>query len=239
MDLLFPPKCPLCEEPLPLRERGKKKMRQRREGMEGEREGFCKECESKVEYAGMVYDAKADSTSHGPKHSFEAAYAVFKYASIAKAVYHLKYQGKVEYGRTLGKIMWQKASSVLKEWEPDCILPVPLHENRKKKRGFNQSKVLSEALSEGLGIPIFPEMVLRCRDTKPMRNLNARERQNNLKKAFKIGQNDVKLKTILIVDDIYTTGATTDEISRLLLEAGASKTYVLTLGSDTEDVSAW
>lgn len=93
-------------------------------------------------------------------------------------------------------------------------------------------------ISKRLGVPVLSEAVIRVADTKPMKTLNALQRQNNLKKAFKIGQNDVKLKTILIVDDIYTTGATTEEISRVLLQAGAAKTYVLTLGSDSIDAFA-
>ena len=197
--LLYPPKCPICEEPLA-------------------KEGLCRECAAKVKRAGFVGE--------------KGAYAVYRYDTIASAIYHLKYQGKIFYGRILGRLMWEETKEILQEWQPDCIVPVPLHANRLRKRGFNQSLVLCEEISKRLRIPIFPEMVIRCVDTKPMKDLNAFQRQNNLKKAFKIGQNDVKLKAILIVDDIYTTGATTDEISRLLLQAGASKTYVLTLGSD-------
>ncbi|MBQ7359834.1 MAG: ComF family protein [Lachnospiraceae bacterium] len=214
LDLLYPPKCPICEEPS---------------------KGFCPKCALEAKYAGLLY--QKDGKGQGSR-SYEAVYAVFRYDFVASGVYHLKYEGKRDYGRTLGQLMWQEAEEILRSWKIDCIVPVPLHAKRQKKRGFNQSQILAEAISKGLGIPVFPEMVLRCRNTKPMKDLNALQRQNNLKKAFKMGQNDVKLKTILIVDDIYTTGATTDEISRLLLEAGAAKVYVLTLGSDAEDGSA-
>lgn len=183
--------------------------------------GLCAKCNGRAKRVGYV--------------NSERVYAVYRYDFVASAIYHLKYRGKFAYGRVLGHLMWEEAKDVLKEWSLDCILPVPLHTKRLKKRGFNQALVLCEEISKGLGIPILPEMVIRCVDTKPMKDLNVRERQNNLKKAFKIGQNDVKLKTILIVDDVYTTGATTDAISELLLQAGADKTYVLTLGSDNTD----
>lgn len=221
LDLLYPPKCPICEEALAF----------------GKEQDFCDSCAAKLEYAGIIYDSRMDSGEEGFGHSFEAAYAVFKYHSVAGAIYHLKYQEKVAYGKLLGRAMWKDAAETLKAWEIDCVLPVPLHANRKKKRGFNQSQVLAAEVGRGLGKPMFPEMVLRCIDTKPMKDLNALQRQNNLKKAFKLGQNDVKLKTILIVDDIYTTGTTTDEISSLLLEAGAKKVYVLTLSSDAEETA--
>lgn len=186
--------------------------------------GLCEACASKKQRAGFL--------------GSDRVYAAFKYEFIAGAIYHLKYQGKTAYGETLGEMLWEEAKNVLLRWRPDAILPVPLHVKKLRKRGFNQSEFLCKTISKELGVPILPEMVIRCVDTKPMKNLNAVQRQNNLKKAFKIGQNDVKLKTILIVDDIYTTGATTDEISQLLLKAGAGKTYVLTLGSDSADAIA-
>ena len=71
--------------------------------------------------------------------------------------------------------------------------------------------------------------MIRVRKTAPMKLLNPVERQNNLKKAFLIRGNDVKLKTVIIVDDIYTTGATIDEAARTLLEAGVEKIYFVTL----------
>lgn len=214
LDLFYPPKCPICEEPS---------------------KGFCKRCALEAKYAGLLYQKERMNQEN---QSYEAVYAVFRYDFVASGVYHLKYEGKRDYGRTLGRLMWQDAEELLRSWEIDCIVPVPLHAKRQKKRGFNQSQILAEEISKGLGSPVFPEMVLRCKNTKPMKDLNALQRQNNLKKAFKLGKNDVKLKTILIVDDIYTTGATTDEISRLLLRAGAAKVYVLTLGSDAENGSA-
>ncbi len=72
-------------------------------------------------------------------------------------------------------------------------------------------------------------MVRRCKNTSPLKLQNPLERQNNLKKAFIIAQNDVKLKTIIIVDDIYTTGSTIDEVAAILKQAGVEKIYYITL----------
>jgi len=187
-------------------------------------EGFCARCNARKQRAGYL--------------GSDRIFAAFKYDFIAGAVYHLKYKGKEAYGRSLGKALWEESESVVRRWNPDIILPVPLHPKRMRRRGYNQSECLCMEISKRLGVPVLPEAVIRVADTKPMKTLNALQRQNNLKKAFKIGQNDVKLKTILIVDDIYTTGATTEEISRVLLQAGAAKTYVLTLGSDSIDAFA-
>jgi len=91
--------------------------------------------------------------------------------------------------------------------------------------------VLASALGEQAGIPVYTNLLERCRDTAPQKELNALERQNNLKKAFKIYKNDVKLSTIIIVDDIYTTGTTVDEAASVLLAGSVKKVYVLTLAS--------
>lgn len=98
------------------------------------------------------------------------------------------------------------------------------------ERGYNQAACLARALGRSLELPVDEKLVKRVRNTAPMKHLNPTERQNNLKKAFIIGRNDVKLyDRIILVDDIYTTGTTLDEIAALLKEHGVSKVYCVTL----------
>ena len=113
---------------------------------------------------------------------------------------------------------------------PDVIVPVPLYGGKLRKRGYNQAACLARALGRSLELPVDEKLVKRVRNTAPMKHLNPTERQNNLKKAFIIGRNDVKLyDRIILVDDIYTTGTTLDEIAALLKEHGVSKVYCVTL----------
>ena len=113
---------------------------------------------------------------------------------------------------------------------PDVIVPVPLYRGKLRKRGYNQAACLARALGRSLELPVDEKLVKRVRNTAPMKHLNPTERQNNLKKAFIIGRNDVKLyDRIILVDDIYTTGTTLDEIAALLKEHGVSKVYCVTL----------
>lgn len=113
---------------------------------------------------------------------------------------------------------------------PDVIVPVPLHPRKRKNRGYNQAACLARALGRKLDLPVDEDFVKRVKNTVPMKRLNPAERQNNLKKAFIIGRNDVKLyDRIILVDDIYTTGTTLDEIAALLKEHGVSKVYCVTL----------
>ena len=84
-------------------------------------------------------------------------------------------------------------------------------------------------MAKRLGVPLVCDAVIRCRDTKPMKQLNDVERKNNLRNAFQIRKNIVKYKQILLVDDIYTTGSTADEVSRILREDGVEKIYFLSI----------
>ena len=96
-------------------------------------------------------------------------------------------------------------------------------------RGYNQAQVLAEALGKHLNIPVETDLVRRIRNTKALKALNSKERLNNLKNAFILSQNGVKLKTIIIVDDIYTTGSTIDAMSEVLLAAGVRDVYFIAL----------
>ena len=108
-------------------------------------------------------------------------------------------------------------------------MPVPLHKSRMRKRGYNQARVLAGELSALTGIPVYADWIGRVEKTVPMKDLPAAERQNNLKRAFKILRNDVKLNTIIIIDDIYTTGSTIDAMSRELRNVGVRRIYFITL----------
>ena len=114
-------------------------------------------------------------------------------------------------------------------WKPDALVPIPLHKRKLKTRGYNQAELVARELSRYWGIPVVNNLIVRCKNTKPMKGIVGTDRQNNLKKAFKLGVNDVKLNTIIIIDDIYTTGSTIDAVSKVCLDAGISKVYFLTV----------
>ena len=82
-----------------------------------------------------------------------------------------------------------------------------------------------------LQIPVYSKLLKRERNTVPMKKLNGAERQNNLKRAFNVAGNDVKLKRVIIVDDIYTTGTTIEEAARVLKKAGVEEVYFVTLSA--------
>jgi len=109
----------------------------------------------------------------------------------------------------------------------DLLAPVPLHPKRIKKRGFNQSLLLARAFP---GAPVAREAVVRTRHTAPQVGLNPKQRQDNVKGAFAVTDPAlVKGKHVLLVDDLYTTGATVKECARVLRRAGARRVEVLTV----------
>lgn len=163
------------------------------------------------------------------QHLYNRGRALFVYPSVSASIARFKYGGRREYAAFYAACMARVLGNFIRACGADALVPVPLHKSRKQKRGYNQAEVLARELSALTGIPVYADLIGRVKKTVPMKELSAAQRQNNLKKAFKILRNDVKLKTIIIVDDIYTTGSTIDAVSRELKNAGVEKVYFVAL----------
>ena len=105
---------------------------------------------------------------------------------------------------------------------------MPLHRRKLIKRGYNQAEILAKRLSEQLLIPMDNKILIRTRNTVPLKELNEKERITNLKSAFQTDEIKLKYKRIILVDDIYTTGSTIDECAWTLLRNGAEEVYFIT-----------
>ena len=164
------------------------------------------------------------------KHDFDSGVSVYMYKGAMKnSIYRFKYGNRQEYAKYYGRELARAIAARSDMRRAGLIVPVPLHSDKLLKRGFNQAELLAGEISTLLNIPMKPGLVERVRATAAQKELGAYERRKNLKKAFKIGQNDVKLNTIIVVDDIFTTGSTIDGVARVLKEAGAKKVYAATL----------
>lgn len=171
-----------------------------------------------------------DCRDRGTAHFYEKGLALCSYNdTMRESLYKMKYQGRREYAETYGRLMAQYFGNVIKRAGVEGIVPVPLHPKRERERGYNQAALLARAFGRESGIPVYENYLVRTRHTPPMKSLSTAERQNNLKKAFKIGQNDVKLRVTIVIDDIYTTGSTIDAVAKMLLEAGALRVFFITL----------
>ena len=163
------------------------------------------------------------------RHAFDRGFSVFEYRSISGSIYRFKYMGRQEYASFYAKEAAALLGKKIKRLHVDAVIPVPMYADKEIKRGYNQADVLAKEVARELGIQYYGGVIRRVRNTQPMKELDARGRRNNLKKAFIIPKNDVKFKCILIIDDIYTTGSTIDEIAHEFRVAGVEKIYFLTL----------
>lgn len=141
-----------------------------------------------------------------------------------------KYKRKMHLSKPLGELMAQYIRSSFDISRVDYIVPVPLHEKRLHERGYNQAELLSHEISRHFGVPTLSGLLHRTRETKPQFDLPRNDRFKNVKGAFALhGAHHIKGKRILILDDIYTTGSTISECTRVLKEGEAAQVHVLTL----------
>ena len=142
-----------------------------------------------------------------------------------KIIYSLKFGKKKYLAQTLGALM---ADEFLKDnMEADIIVYVPMTEAEEKKRGFNQSELLAEEVGKRLNIAVLPALV-KIKETKAQKELGGQERAQNLEGAFACVFEQVNNRKILLIDDIFTTGATANECAKVLLKAKAREVIVLT-----------
>lgn len=221
-DLVFPRRCPICDEVVKFK-----------------KEYACKPCLEKIKFikeprcmkCGKPLDEETEYCYDcmRKKHSYIKGASVFEYTDVAASLYRFKYGGRQEYARFYGRCMTLRLGRELLAWRPEAFVPVPIHSSKRRKRGYNQAELLAHALSSQTGIPVCCNLIVRVKKTVPQKELDDAGRQNNLKKAFKILENDVKLNTIVIIDDIYTTGNTIDAMADALHKAGIHNIYYAAL----------
>lgn len=219
--LLFPLRCPVCDDAAPYGE------------------NICPECIGRLAPLVPPYCMKCGKKLWGEgefcgdcrrkEHVFARGRALYEYENIASVIYRFKYGNRREYADFLGEELAFYLGVFIRETGAEALIPIPLHTRRRRARGYNQAALLAEALGRHLELPVAEHYLTRVRDTIPCKYLNPKERQNNLKKAFNIPRNDVKLKRVLVVDDIYTTGSTIDEAAETLLAGGVEEVYFVTL----------
>lgn len=166
-----------------------------------------------------------------PKH-FEKAVASLEYSGLSrKLIRDFKYYDALHYKKMFGALMVQEILDS-DMGNADLVLGVPLSVKKENKRGYNQAKLLSDYISKKLGIKSGEGLLLRDKDTKVQNDLGKEQRAKNLEGAFKVSSLDkIKGKSILLIDDIYTTGATVDECAKTLLECGANSVTIATVAT--------
>jgi ComF family protein len=216
LDWIFPPDCPGC---------GKKGIR------------FCEDCQKlvlplpdplcplcgePVRLEGLCSDCIKESPS------FDAlrAYTLFD-GEIRNALHRLKYRNDISLGGVLAPFLVELYSR--QGWNVDVVTAIPLSKKRLRSRGYNQAERIARPFAAMIKKPYLTNAVHRIIDTKSQIDLSLTERCVNVSGAFYANSMDVALKSVIIIDDVSTTGSTISECSRALKEAGAEKVYALTI----------
>lgn len=229
VDILYPRRCLVCDEIL---EAAEEDIHPRCEKYVMRIQGpTCMHCGRPVvmETAEYCFDCTRKK-KYGFECTFDQGKSLLLYqGAVKKTMYRFKYSNKREYAVSFAAIAVEQVGEWIEQCQIEAIIPVPMFRKKQSRRGYNQAEVFAKCLSGQGGIPVEKGLVIRVKDTTPMKELNDIERKNNLKNAFQMKKNIVKYRRVLLVDDIYTTGSTADEVSRVLKEAGVEKVFFLSI----------
>ncbi len=223
LNAIFPKTCPVCDNVI------------------GHDQTICMGCINKIHYISeprckkcgkSLKDREAEYCIDCEKnhHLYKCGIAAFLYDDvISKSIYRFKYHNRRTYAEFYGGAIVKTYGELIRSWHADVIIPVPIHEKKLIKRGYNQAGLIAKELGKNLGMNVDERVLLRTVNTRPQKEMTKAERKKNLEKAFKISRNVVEYKKVILVDDIYTTGSTVDECTKALLGAGIQVVYFVSL----------
>lgn len=220
--IFFPNVCPICGTVIGSKERiclecvNKVKI---------VKEPKCQKCGKQLLTDEKLFCGDCDDT----KHVFDRGICIFEYTEeLKKTLYRFKYDNKRCYSDLFGYVGAKKYRSLLKQWKVERIIPIPMYCKKQQKRGYNQAESFGHTLAEYTGIPMDEKCLARVRETKPQKGLSKEERHYNLQKAFGVDMEQIQgAASVLLVDDIYTTGSTIDACAKVLKKAGVKKVYFM------------
>ena len=217
LNILFPRRCPVCGEI--VEPPGGLICPACFHKLSFVKQPVCKKCGKEIQDAAEEFCG--DCTKR--RHAFESGLALMNYDETARrSMAWIKYKNKREYLDFYGAALAARYENQIRRMQVDVLVPVPVHPSRKRARGFNQAEVLAVCLGKRLGIPVGSGMLIRDKKTKPQKELSAADRLKNLSGAFRAGTIPEGIKTVLLVDDIYTTGSTVEACARALRSAGVA-----------------
>jgi ComF family protein len=237
LELLLPESCPVCDHSAVLQP-----------------EGLCCEClrqlillpASHCPSCSLPYPGFTDTphlcgrcTQNAPAFAMVIAVGLYL-GTLQSAINRFKNHPRPTLDRALGQLLAEAVEQQTFSRKPDLLVPVPLHKNRLRKRGFNQSRLLAEEIARHCRIPLDDKLLERIRPTPPQQGLPARLRLHNLRGALTATRR-LDGEYVLLVDDVMTTGTTADACARALLNAGAGQVSVAVLaraGRNMETMSS-
>lgn len=225
-NILYPVRCPICEKIPPS---GLSICPKCYQAIAFVEQPYCYSCGKPLSKQEEEYCF--DCRRH-PK-SFTAGYALAVYNQTTKSsLAAIKYHNRRQFLNFYAEETLRVYGSLFSSLHFDAILPVPIHKKRRRKRGFNQAALFARQIGKALHIPVYESVLIRKINTLPQKNLSPEKRLENLQRAFALHPElggCVPFDCVLLVDDIYTTGATMEALTRLLKEAGVKKVYLFSI----------
>lgn len=192
------------------------------------KESLCKRCAIEIK------KYEINLVNKNKKMYFNESMHIFKYNEmIRQRLIEYKFQDKSYMYKTFAKIILKnkKVCGFLEKY--DIIIPVPIHKKRRLKRGYNQTELIAKEICKNISLELKTGVLIKQKNIKAQSELNKNERKQNIKNAFEIKNiNEIIDKKILLFDDIYTTGSTVNECSKILKKAGAKQIGVVTIAKD-------
>lgn len=205
---------------------------------------FCKNCEAKIAKAYQTCPVCEKSSLTGQTHTFcqkskrlNGLYCFFNYEGILKeAIHKIKYEFVTDIFTELFSVIfrnWQEEENLISlnkfiDQKKPILVPIPLHWHKENIRGFNQSVLFGKALVKRLNLALKEDILGKKKPTVSQTTLGPKERKENVKGIFKL-KRQIKDQNIILIDDVWTTGATMIEAARVLKEAGAKEVWGLTI----------
>lgn len=216
LDLVFPPSCPGC---------GKSGKRFCEACINSSRRvaiPICKICGEPL----LVGDVCHRCLKVQPTFKIVRSWGIFE-GPLRKGIHRLKYKNDIGLGSIFAELLFNMLDDL--SWDIDIIMAVPLGKKRIKERGYNQAVLIAKPLSKLTGIPYSENLITRIKETKSQVGMSVPERKENMKDAFYAKPNINFGKSILIIDDVFTSGSTMESCSKALKSVGANEIFGLTI----------
>lgn len=209
LDLIFPPICGFCGEI--------------------QNKYICNRCEKIVESI-AINEIDNYNNKYFSKHLY-----IFKYEDIIREkIIDYKFENKIYLYRTFSEAITRNKQNIDFIKQYDILIPVPIHKERRKQRGYNQSELIAKIIADEVrDIKLQVNILKKEKNIVAQSTLNKAKREENIKDVYKIVNSEkIKNKKVLILDDIYTTGSTVNECSKVLNEAECEDVGVITIAKD-------
>jgi len=233
-DLIYPNYCLVCKNKIPPAGQQQLICSGCWDLFEKNLPPFCARCGRHLDSQAIEKNTCPSCSKCKANFYFDRAFSPCTYTgSIKKLIHEFKYSGKDYLGKPLGKLM----QTFIRDYQLpiqhlDFIIPIPLHRSRQREREFNQAEILSQEVAREFDKQVLTDALIRVKRTQTQTELTFRERCQNVEESFAVTKPElIKDTNLLLIDDVLTTGATSNEAAKCLKSAGARKILLLTLAS--------